>query len=328
MKPIKAIQKRPVVLYLIAIGCWTLAVIASLKFGAVADASLELMMQLRLPRALLAGAVGIGLTVAGAALQALFANPLCEPYTLGISSGSALGAVIGAYLGAQSTLWSLAGISFPAFLGALIFGTLLYSIAHRMRQGSSALLLTGVMLGFLGSSLVALWMALADPTGIQNILFWLLGDLSRARLQGAVFTLVAVLILSLAIWRRSREMDAMLLGEEDALALGISVPEVRKKTILLTSLLVALCVSGAGMIGFVGLVIPHFARRLIGSLHFKLLPLAAILGAAALTWADVLARTVARPHELPVGVLTALLGAPFFISVLLYKPKTMEVRST
>jgi iron complex transport system permease protein len=324
----KLVHKHPVFPYLIAFAFWLLMVMASLKFGAVPDASLELVLQLRLPRALLATAVGIGLTVAGAALQALFANPLCEPYTMGISSGSALGAVIGAYLGKEGTLLGLAGISMPAFAGALIFGMLLFSIAHRMRQGSAALLLTGVMLGFLGSSLVALWMALADPNGIQNILFWLLGDLSRARLQGAVFTLLGVLALSAALWRRSREMDALLLGEEDALSLGISVRDARKRMILLTSVLVALCVSGAGMIGFVGLVVPHFARRMVGSLHFKLLPLAALLGATALTSADILARTVARPHELPVGVLTALLGAPFFIFILIKKPQTGEIRQT
>lgn len=300
--------------FLIGFVTWLIAFAIALKLGAVSDANLELIAQLRLPRALLAAAVGAGLAVSGAALQALFANPLCEPYTLGVSSGSALGAVIGASLGLQ---WIFAGLTGTAFAGALFFAGILYAISLRARGGNLTLLLAGVMLGFLGSSLVALWMALADASGVHGALLWLLGDLSRARMQGAVFTLIGVVTLCVAIWFRSRELDALLMGEEGALALGVPVAQARRRIIFTTSLLVALCVSGGGMIGFVGLVVPHFARRFAGSLHRGLIPMTAIWGAASVTLADALARIVARPYELPVGVVTALIGAPVFLWVIL-----------
>lgn len=310
MKPIKHI-------YLMAILAWAIAMMANLNTGPIHQIDLDLLLSLRLPRALLSSGVGIGLAVAGTALQALFTNPLCEPYTLGISSGSALGAVIGLSLGFEAVIAGLAG---SAFLGASIFSIILYLIAHRMKQGNSTLLLSGIMLGFFGSSLVALWMALSDPNGIQGILYWLLGDLSRARLEGSLITLVGIFILSILTWRHSRAMDALLMGEEGALSLGISITETRRKIIILSSLIVSLCVSSSGMIGFVGLVIPHFARKLVGSLHIRLLPLAAILGATSLTFSDSLARIIARPYELPVGVITALMGVPIFLWIMLQNP--------
>ena len=302
--------------YVVGIAFWLFAFIITLKMGAVGDASVEVISQLRLPRAVLATAVGMGLAVAGAVLQALFANPLCEPYTLGVSSGASLGAVIGASLGFQ---WILAGMTVSAFLGAILFAAILYLISRRSERGNLTLLLSGVMLGFLGSSLVAVWMAFADVNGIQGALFWLLGDLSRARLSGAFASLGMVVFLGSLIWARSRELDALLVGEDSALSLGVDVSSVRRKLIFQVSILIGVCVSGAGMIGFIGLIVPHFARRMVGSMHGRLLPLAAIWGAASLTAADGLARMVARPYELPVGVVTALVGAPVFIWVILRK---------
>lgn len=295
-----------------------LGVILSLKYGATFTTDLALITQLRLPRVILAAAVGIGLTVAGATLQALFTNPLCEPYTLGISSGAALGAVIGSSLG----LGGAGGLGGSAFVGAIFFTFILFLLAKLPRISSFSLLLAGVMLGFVGSSLVSLWMALADPNGIQGAIFWLMGDLSRARLSGAIFTLAATLILSFMIWIRSRELDGLLLGEEGALTLGIPVSRARRRLIILTALLVALCVSAAGMIGFVGLVIPHFARLVTGSLHRRLLPTAALWGAVAMCFSDLIARVAARPYELPVGIITALVGAPLFLWLMLrQKPR-------
>lgn len=307
-------MKKNKLIFLIAISGWITAILINLNTGSIQDINLHLLLSLRLPRALVSSGVGIGLAVAGTSLQALFTNPLCEPYTLGISSGASLGAVIGATLGLEGIFAGLAG---SAFFGAFFFSSMLYLIAHRARQGNSTLLLSGVMLGFLGSSLVALWMALSDPNGIQGILYWLLGDLSRARFQGSLITLIGVILLSVWIWRQSRAMDALLMGEQDALALGISVSDTRRKIIILSSLIVSLCVSSAGMIGFIGLVIPHFARKWVGSLHLRLIPLAAILGATTLTLADSFARVIVRPYELPVGVITALIGVPLFLWVFL-----------
>jgi iron complex transport system permease protein len=212
----------------------------------------------------------------------------------------------------------IAGLTGSAFLGALGFGFLLYAISTRSnRDGKFTLLLSGVMLGFFGSSLVAVIMALADPSGLQGALFWLLGDLSRARPEGAWGSLGMVLSLVLAILMQWRGLDALLLGEENALALGVDVSHVRRKLLLLSSLLIGVCVSAGGMIGFIGLVIPHLARQMVGSLHRKMIPVCAVFGALALTAADTLARTIANPYELPVGVVTALLGAPIFLWILL-----------
>lgn len=305
--------------YVLGLAAWALAFTLALKLGAIEGASVEIIAELRLPRAILATAIGMALAVAGAVLQALFANPLCEPYTLGVSSGSAFGAVLGASLGLNIMFW---GLGLSAFAGALLFMGVLYLISLRPGVGNLTLLLAGVMLTFLGSSLVALWMALADANGLQGALVWLLGDLSRARLEGSLFALVSCSLLSFSLWAGSRHLDGMLMGEEGALSLGIQVDQVRRRLIIIVSLLVGLSVSAAGMIGFLGLIVPHFARKVVGSMHYRLLPLCAIWGAAALTFADMLARVVARPYELPAGVVTALIGAPLFLWVMLERPKS------
>jgi ABC-type Fe3+-siderophore transport system permease subunit len=305
---------KPVQLAILAVLAWALAALFALKTGAIQDAAPEVIAQLRLPRVILAGAVGMGLAVSGAVLQALFSNPLCEPYTLGISSGSALGAVLGVSLGLEG---SMAGLSMPAFAGALFFASILYLISHRPGAGNMTLLLAGVMLGFLGSSLVALWMALSDANGIQSAMLWLMGDLSRARLQGAALSLASTVSVTAVLWTRWRELDALLMGEEGAESLGVPVRPTRRKLILLVSVLIGVCVSSCGMIGFLGLVVPHFVRSRVGALHRALIPLSALWGAAVLTAADGVSRWAARPYELPVGVVTALVGAPLFLWIVI-----------
>lgn len=297
------------------------SVFVALAIGASDALEWELVRDLRLPRVVLSVAVGMGLAVAGATLQALFTNPLCEPYTLGISSGSTLGVVLGISLGASG---SVAGLAGSAFLGALAFALVLHLISLKPGANNLTLLLAGVMMGFLGSSLVALWLALSDPNGIQSALFWLLGYLSRARMQGAALSLVLISMLILAIWTRWRSLDALLMGEEDAQALGVHVGSVRRGLILLISLLIALCVSGGGMIGFVGLVVPHFVRRQVGSMHRHLIPVSALWGGASLAMADAVSRYLVRPYELPVGVVTALVGAPLFLWIMLGRRRRTE----
>jgi ABC-type Fe3+-siderophore transport system permease subunit len=314
-------KTRAIRAYLLGISLWIGVVILALKLGAVPDASIELITEIRLPRVILASVIGVGLSVGGAALQALFANPLCEPYTLGISSGSALGAVLGLSLGLE---WSYAGLVGTSFLGALLFAGILLYLSHRQGSNNITLLLAGVMLGFLGNSLVAIWIVLANSNGLQGALVWLFGDLSRARLSGSLIAGLGVGVLSLLIWTQSKNLDALLMGEEDARALGVDVRNVRRRVILLTSLLIGLCVSAAGMVGFVGLVVPHFARRWIGSLHFGLLPFCAICGGAVLTLSDSVARTAVSPYELPVGVITAFIGAPLFIWIMLKRNQVHE----
>jgi iron complex transport system permease protein len=305
--------------YLLGLVLWAAAFFAGLHWGSVTNADLGVVMALRLPRVLLASAVGMALGVSGAALQALFSNPLCEPYTLGISSGSALGAVLGVVLGWE---WIVAGLAGTAFVGALVFTGILLFFSRRTSTnggGNLSLLIAGVMLGFLGSSLVALAMATSESHGVQGALVWLLGDLSRARLPGAVFSGLAILALSLTIWNHRKELDALLMGEEQAATVGVDVARARRKIVLFSSLMIAVAVSGGGMIGFVGLIVPHFVRRMVGSLHFHLIPLCAIWGALVLILADAFARVIASPYELPVGAVTAVLGAPLALWVILYR---------
>ena len=305
--------------YVIGIFGWILAFIAALHWGSVAHADLGVVTTLRLPRVLLASAVGMALGVSGAALQALFSNPLCEPYTLGISSGSALGAVLGVVLGLE---WMVAGLAGTAFVGAIAFTAILLFLQPSDRDGRGgnlSLLIAGVMLGFLGWSLVVLAMAISDSRGVQGAMVWLLGDLSRARLSGAVFSGLSVFALSLTIWNHRKELDALLMGEEQAATLGVNVASARRRIVLFSSLMIAVAVSAGGMIGFVGLIVPHFVRKMVGSLHFHLIPLCAIWGAVVLILADALARVVAAPYELPVGAVTAVLGAPLALWVILYR---------
>ena len=308
-----SIRKSPARLFVISFLVLGLAICLALNTGAVSEASAEIITSLRLPRAILAAGVGMGLAVAGVTLQALFANPLCEPYTLGISSGAALGAVLSASLGFGG---QMAGLTLTALLGALLFAGLIFLLSKMAAVTALALLLSGVMLQYLGSSLVALTLALSDAGQVQSAMNWLMGDLTRARMNGSCIIACGVLLLVVLVWLKWRELDALLLGELEARAVGVDVDSIRHHLILLSSLMVGLCVSGAGMIGFVGLIVPHFARRFVGSLHFVLIPLCALWGATMMIGADCLARLVARPLELPTGVITALIGAPFFLILL------------
>lgn len=309
--------------YWIAFLAWIFACFCALRWGSVAQADLDVIASVRLPRVVLASAVGLALGVSGAALQALFSNPLCEPYTLGISSGSALGAVLGVVFGLE---WAVSGLAGTAFLGAVAFtGVLLFFNRRASTSGGNlSLLIAGVMLGFLGSSLVALSMAISDSHGLQGAMIWLLGDLSRARLSGSVFSIFASLALVVLIWNRRNELDSFLMGEEQATTLGVDVAHARKIIVLLVSLLIGLAVSGGGMIGFIGLIVPHFVRRISGSMHLHLLPLCGFWGATVLVVADLLARVVVSPYELPVGAVTAVLGAPLAMWVILEKNSRTE----
>lgn len=309
-----------------SLALWLASAVVALCLGSLPLEQWGLIEQVRLPRVILASSVGIGLSVAGAALQSLFANPLCDPYTLGISSGAAFGCVLGAVLGLPL---GFSGVVGSAFVGAMSFALILVLISLRTELKSSTLLLCGVMLGFLGTSLVTLGVVYAEAagfsggngfsSGFSSLMGWIFGDLSRARLWESMGCFIGVLLFSVLIGVKGPDLDRLLLGEEQAATLGVSVGRLRTQIILLSSVLVALCVSSAGVIGFIGLVIPHLARRKVGSLHQRLLPLCGVWGAIALTASDTLARIVIKPYELPVGVVTTLLGVPFFFWILLQR---------
>lgn len=310
MKRISIFNRRDLIWPLLFVS----SVAASLAFGATRSLEWHWIWELRFPRTVLALAVGASLSVSGAILQAFFKNPLCEPYTLGVSSGATLGAVIGSTLGLNRLFF---GLSPTALLGAGLFSGILLAASRSRRVTASTLLLVGVMLGFLGSSFVAVWMAIGEPSGVQSAMSWLLGDLSRAEGPNSLLTLVFVVAILFALLGDHRSYDALLLGEEEANAIGVDVKRLRIRAILWTSLLVSIAVSLSGMIGFVGLIVPQLVRGSGSALHRRVLPLCALAGGTVLVAADTLARSVIAPFELPVGVVTAIVGAPFFIAILL-----------
>ncbi len=305
--------KKRDMLWLILFG---IAIFTSLALGASRELGWIWIRELRLPRTLLAFSVGAALSISGAILQALFKNPLCEPYTLGVSSGAALGAVIGGTLGVNALFF---GLSPSALLGAALFSGVLLLASRSQRLSTSTLLLVGVMMSFLGSSLVAVWMALAEPAGVQAAITWLLGDISRAEMLNSGLCLVIVGGIFLTLLKDHRSLDILLLGEEEAVSIGVNISRFRVKAIIWTSLLVSLAVSLSGMIGFIGLIVPQLVRRTGSALHIRVLPLCALVGGTFVVLADTISRTVFAPYELPVGVVTAIVGAPFFIFLVLKK---------
>ena len=276
-----------------------------------------LLKELRIPRLILAIAVGGGLSLSGVVMQTVLSNPLAEPYTLGIASGAALGAAIGTSLGLKLSFF---GLNVGAVIGAFAVLLILLKLAAKTARENDSMILLGVMLSLTGASLLAIWMALADPLGVQSVNFWLLGDLSRVGFSSAIALLFLTTLISAYFWIFSKKLDAFLFGEEMAESFGVSREQTQKISIFLISILVGFCVSAAGMIGFVGLVVPHLVRRSIKtSRHFHLIPLSVLWGAVVLTLSDALARSVGEPHELPVGAVTAVIGAPAFIYIFLKK---------
>ncbi len=289
--------------------------LGALPADAVAD---SIVWRLRLPRALLALVVGGGLSVVGVAMQTLVRNPLAEPYILGISGGASAGASL-FFLGfLPAVLGSSLTLPLAAFLGGLAAIVIVFIVA---RQGHtvvvSRLLLAGVAVSSLMAAVTS-FVTLASPSAdkVRTVLFWLLGSLSQTRWEMLpvpyVVTALAVLLLS-GFWRA---LDALLLGEEPAFSLGVPVERVKKGLVVLAALVTGTLVAASGAIGFVGLIVPHAVRSLAGVSHRRLVPFSFMAGGVFLLWADILARTAIEGSELPVGVVTALCGAPFFLALL------------
>lgn len=280
-----------------------------------ADTSASVIVRdLRAPRVLLAFLVGGSLAVCGAALQAMIRNPLAEPYLLGLSGGAGLGAVIAIATRATGP-WA---VPVAAFLGALAAVSLVYrlSLVAGRRLDPRVLLLSGVVVGSFAGALMSAIMVLSPAAGIRNAFLWLLGGFGSASWQSlGVFLAYAVLPLGV-IGLSARSLDLLALGEEPAHHLGADVHRTRRIVYLCTALLTAASVATCGIIGFVGLVVPHAVRTVARPLHRSLLPLVFVVGGSFLVLSDVVARTVVRPLELPVGVITALVGVPLFALLL------------
>lgn len=273
----------------------------------------SIVWEVRLPRVLLGAIAGAGLAVVGATLQALLRNPLADPYLLGTSSGAALGAVSVMLLG-PSTLDMLSS-SAAAFTGALLATGAVYALAWQGgRFPTARLVLSGVAVSYLFSSLTNL-LIFRTPSGEQarTALFYMLGGLGGAGWDSLWVPVVVVVLGTVVLLVLSRPLNVLSLGEETATTLGVEANRLRRLGFVVTSVITGVLVAVCGGIGFVGLMVPHLSRILLGADHRRLLPTAAIGGAIFLTWADVLARVVAAPEELPIGIVTAFAGAPFFL---------------
>jgi iron complex transport system permease protein len=276
-----------------------------------------ILFETRLPRVLLAAIVGGALAAAGVALQGLLRNPLAEPHLIGVSGGAALGAVVAVILGGRSVLTERSIMPIAAAAGALVSMAIIYRLALvRGRLQPYVLLLAGVVYNAFAGALILCVNAIADFFQAQGLLFWLMGNLA-AHSYGLVLTIGLYTAASTAwLLLQTRQLNVLSLGEEGALQLGVAVERTRRATFIGASLLVGAVVSVSGMIGFVGLIVPHVMRLVLGADHRLLLPASFLGGATFLVWADTLARTALGVVEVPVGVVTALCGGPFFVYLL------------
>ncbi len=277
------------------------------------DPARLVVFRIRLPRIILAGLVGFSLSLGGVVFQALLRNPLADPFILGVSSGSAFGAVLGIMLGLGFTF----GIPALAFGGALLTMYLVLVLGRKkIGMESSTIILAGVIINAFFTAIIMFFIATAVDDRLHTMLFWLYGDLSQSRFAELAIAGPAVIGGFIILYCFGKHLNLITAGEEAALHLGVNVGKAKLICFLVVSLVVGLVVAFSGLIGFVGLVIPHLCRMLFGSDHRLLMPASALGGAIFLIAADTLARTVISPSELPVGVITAFLGAPFFIYLL------------
>ena len=283
-----------------------------LQQGPGSSVGQAVLWKIRIPRTLLAGLVGAALSLSGVTFQAVLRNPLADPYLLGVSGGAALGAVAALTIGINSAIL----VSLAAFIGALTALAIVYLVARAHTCSSHTLILSGVMVGSVAAALLLflLWRAPTEAT--RQAIFWLAGNLSLADPGWLGWGWLWVLVCFILLWSQAVNLDLLTQGEETAADLGLAVGRTRLILFALAGALTACAVALAGLVGFVGLVVPHICRLLWGPAHRLLLPLAALFGACFLMVADAIARSLYAPAEMPVGVVTALLGAPFFLLLL------------
>jgi iron complex transport system permease protein len=308
-----------------------LSIIAGVRFGSVPLTTGEVLaalsgsgdpiprdivLGLRLPRVLLGVLVGGGLAIAGATFQALLRNPLAEPYILGISGGASVGAVLVLAFG-----WAAAGswaLPLAAFAGAIVAIAMVFGVATSTGRAMDVrvLLLAGVVVAAFFSACITLILSVSPARTVQSAVLWIMGSLAAATWRGVLLTAAYTLPASLVLLAFARPLNLMAIGEETAAYLGAEVEHVKRAALLIAALITASGVAVAGVIGFVGLVVPHAVRLVIGSDHRALLPLSFLAGGTFLTAADLVARLALAPTEIPIGVITAFVGVPFFLLLL------------
>ena len=284
------------------------------------DLHATIFWQIRIPRVLLAMLAGMGLSLGGVVFQAIFRNPLATPFTLGVAGGASLGITLSLFFGISFTILGISGLSLAALLGALLSITLVYGISRATGNTSPhSMLLGGVAISFFFSSLILLFQYLGDISNTFRIIHWLMGDLSRASydtvLQALPFILSGILITTIF----HRELNLLTLHDDLASSYGLNVERMRAILFLAVSLMIAGIITVCGPIGFVGIMAPHICRLIIGTNHRQLIPASILFGGTFLVICDTIARTLATSAEVPVGIITALLGGPFFLWLLFKK---------
>ncbi|MCY4461398.1 MAG: iron ABC transporter permease [Albidovulum sp.] len=274
-----------------------------------------IVWQIRLPRAILAATVGAGLAVVGAVLQSVTRNELADPHLLGISSGGAFGAIL-ALLHTGRFLGTLT-VPFLAFLGALAATFIVVAISRFTRSSSAArFVLAGVAVSFIILACANMLIFWGDPRATHTVVFWMLGGFGRAEWQQCFYPVLVLIPCGSWLWVKSGELDAMTIGDETASTMGITAERFRLAVFTACALVTGVMVAFSGLIGFVGLMIPHVARFILGGSNSRVVPLSAMLGAIFLIWADTASRTFFAPEEIPVGIVTGLFGGIFFVWLL------------
>lgn len=276
-----------------------------------------IIFNVRMPRIIMASLVGIGLSVVGGSFQSLFKNPMADPYVLGISSGAALGAAVAIVLKVPGLIGSISLVTIFAFVGAIVTTVLVYNIAQvRGKVTTVNMLLAGSAISFFMSALISILMVF-NQDQVNKIVFWMMGSLNASSWKNIYIVAPVVLIGSVVIYFYYRDFNLMLTGDDTARSLGVNTESVKKIIIIISSMIMSVCVSFTGIIGFVGFLVPHMVRIIFGPNNKALIPFSALMGAIFLLLSDTVARTIASPSELPIGAITAIIGSPYFIYLLM-----------
>lgn len=311
---IGAVDLTPEWIYQILVNHLTGKEIYAVEWPAYADG---IVWGMRLPKVLVASCVGAGLSLVGILMQAMTKNSMADPYLLGISSGASAGATAAILVGSLPLIGAVT-VQAGAFIGAIVSSVLVFILAGASgRVSSTKLILSGTAISALFSSMSNFLIFMQNnEKKLSSVLFWMSGSFASAKWADVLPVFIVLIICIVIILLENRSLDALLLGEEMAITIGVDVPKLKILIIIMSALVTGIMVSVSGTIGFVGLVIPHISRSLVGTAHKRMVPFSALLGAILMIWADAIARVVVAPSELPIGVVTAFIGAPFFLFLL------------
>ena len=311
---IGAVDLTPEWIYQILVNHLTGKEIYAVEWPAYADG---IVWGMRLPKVLVASCVGAGLSLVGILMQAMTKNSMADPYLLGISSGASAGATAAILVGSLPIIGAVT-VQAGAFIGAIVSSVLVFILAGASgRVSSTKLILSGTAISALFSSMSNFMIFMQNnEKKLSSVLFWMSGSFASAKWADVLPVFIVLIICIVIILLENRALDALLLGEEMAITIGVDVPKLKILIIIMSALVTGVMVSVSGTIGFVGLVIPHISRSLVGTAHKRMVPFSALLGAILMIWADAIARVVVAPSELPIGVVTAFIGAPFFLFLL------------